>query len=579
MKKNLLLVCFLQLLVLLFFYSDIIIGANKYLMGIEHDGMKNYFMFSYYVKHFDQLFMHKGFAYPFGEYIFKSDSHPLLAIVFGVLGTMVPFIKNHTVGVLNFIMILNPIITAGILYKIFYFLKVKSSFAIIASVGIASLSPQFLLLTVGHYSQVYSFFIPLNILLVLKLFEQKEVKYTNKILWLILIGFLIHTYIGAMLVALNMSILLVQFFFLKMNRKLLMRFLLANLLPLAVIIILFLFDPIEGRPEFKINAYHRAAFCNVFLPRYSDFHFLYDWVFDFSFQNKYKWSVKGTYIGLASNIFIISFFLLMAVKLFKKQGREFFTKFGEINFVLLSSGILVLLYSFGLPTIVDNGFILGKIPFASQIIAVERFSYVFYYVICISSVVFFYRFCNKNKFQKAFVFGIISLFLFESYAMHAYIDAKIPGRANVLSEEIFDSYYDFDEWNIDISEYDAILPIPIYIRHFLPFTRGGSYSSEELSMALSVRTGLPLMAVFLSRPSVNNSQIVLNFVENPKDSSLIETYNNKRILVVHTNEINNKYEQDLISNLDTVLFSNGKIIVSEIETNSWFKKRKEDIDN
>lgn len=571
-RANNIIIAFLQFAILLFFYHDIIFHANQKMVCIDHDGLKNYYMLAYYVKYFSSIFTHRGFAYPFTEYLFKTDSHPILAIGLALMAKLWPAVSNHVIGILNLLLLLQPILTTVILFKIFEHKKVSLIPAGIAAIGIAALSPQFYLLTAGHYSQVYSFFIPLNLLLIFRFFENQKKKHLWHLSALIFIGFLFHAYTGAMLVMFNFFVAILLVLFKKNRRKQALYFAAASIVPVILMLIIYAFDPVTGRPDFEITAYYRAAFCNVFLPRCSDLLQVYQSVFNLSAQNAYRWSAIGTYVGLTSNIFILFVFAHTLWIVIRNKNAIKTNQVNTLDMIVLLSAIFVLLYAFGLPTIYDHGFLLGKIPFLSQIIALGRFSFVFYYVITLYATLYFVKFADKTWWKKAISYAIIALFLFESYALHAYVSSKIPEQQNVFDTHIFDVDYNFKQWKINPENYDAILPIPQYIRYFVPFTRSATLYSEELSLALSMRTGLPIMAVFLSRPSVPRAKTVLSFVENPTDPVVQETYKHKKILVVHTHEFNNHQERQFMNHLDTVIFDNGKVLVSEINTDAYFNK-------
>lgn len=556
----------LMLLCIMSFYSDIILHPNKYILATDNDGLKNAYMFAFYIKHNVGFFMHQGMAYPFGDYLFMTDSHPFFVIVLKIVGSIFPVVKEKPMAFLNLIMLLSSVITAGIYSILFHKNRIVDSVNILASVGITLMSAQFLLLTVGHYALSISIFIPLTMLLLTLYFESKRGYFILiSMLLLIITAFLIHAYQGAIAISLVFLFAIALFFQNRNKAFLLLSVIFIVMLFMAVIKIC---DPFADRVVLSATTYFRSGWQTVVLPKYSILNSVYDYFLSVNIPNSLSWHRIGTYVGLATIIFILAFIPVFIFKLFRKQVYELSRMFGFTNVAFFISSIILLLFASGYPTRFDNGFTFNYIPFIWQVAANGRFAFVFYYVATFMAVIFFSRVFNKRLYVVVVPVLLSALFIVEAYGMHMHLSRVMPAKLNMFNEKLFDDYYNYPQWDIDVKNYDAILPLPRYIVYFLPKMYEGTVSSEELSMATSMRTGLPLASVYLSRPSVSRGMIVTNLLDSVCDKQVIDTYSGKRLLAAYTNEFLNTQEANALSCTSDTVFWNDKFSILELNVDN-----------
>ena len=80
LKYPKLLLVTVTLLLLFLLFGNILIEPNSYLFGAGGDGLKSYYVTSYYVK-YDQGLKFTGMNYPYGEHVVFSGNQPMTAAV------------------------------------------------------------------------------------------------------------------------------------------------------------------------------------------------------------------------------------------------------------------------------------------------------------------------------------------------------------------------------------------------------------------------------------------------------------------------------------------------------------------
>ena len=98
----------IAILVVFFAYISVVLKPNTTMFGNENDGLKNYYTFSYFVnynKPTDVIL--SGMNYPFGEHIVFTDNIPILASLGSFLNQLGLPIAENTVGIINFLLLVN----------------------------------------------------------------------------------------------------------------------------------------------------------------------------------------------------------------------------------------------------------------------------------------------------------------------------------------------------------------------------------------------------------------------------------------------------------------------------------------
>src|SRR5690554_1164023 len=189
----------LSLLIVIVLYFPVFLNPNDIVFASAGDGIKNYYTYLFHAKYAHSFWEFQGMNYPFYEHIVYTDAQPLLSYIIHLLG-----LSDYGIGILNSLLLLSFPISAVLIYKVLKHYGVNTIWAICSGITIALFSPQIFRLT-GHLSLSYSFAIPLMWLLLIKITEHKNFKWTF-ILFLVLgIAFFTHPYLGLIMSVFGLS--------------------------------------------------------------------------------------------------------------------------------------------------------------------------------------------------------------------------------------------------------------------------------------------------------------------------------------------------------------------------------------
>jgi hypothetical protein len=151
--------------------------------------------------------------------------------------------------------------------------------------------------------------------------------------------------------------------------------------------------------------------------------------------------------------------------------------------------------------------------------------------------------------------------------MHKNFKAVAPDSANIYNRSIFDRIYGFNSWRIDYSKYDALIPIPMTLKYFLPFEKAGSDMCQQIVMATSYHTALPIAGMNLSRPSVTHAKKIRTLIEQDSLPYIASEYRNKRFLVIYVPDTTvTNGEKYLIKKCDSTLYVGKNFSVLSLKT-------------
>ena len=167
LRKGLLFTSILALLVILFFFGNILRNPNQTYFAPGGDGFKSYYGAIYHLECDSTYFKFEGMNYPYGESVFFTDNQPLLANTVKWISNNMVDIRENIVGIINLSMIFSVLIAAIFLFLLFNELAVCWWFASLASVGICMLSPQIGRMA-GHFSLSHLFWIPAMLYLIIR---------------------------------------------------------------------------------------------------------------------------------------------------------------------------------------------------------------------------------------------------------------------------------------------------------------------------------------------------------------------------------------------------------------------------
>ncbi len=508
---------------LIYFYGPILIAPNEFLFTKYGDGFSQYFNFTTYVKYSQSYFEHTVANYPYGEQIVYFDGQPFFAAVTKLLMNVFPFLGGYTAGIMNGLAMFAIWWTPLLLYGILSRLDVKPIFAVWGAMGIVFLEPQIFRLT-GHFSLSYCCAIPLTIYLLLRVYEQEKLR-----LW---IGFLVfsnlmwlytHPYLGLMCCLLTaMSF----FFYWCWNFRTVFRRLnyyilgfVSSILPVLIFqTVTKLTDKHTSKTE---DVYGLFEYCgapeDVFLPNHPPFKKtaseLVGWNLDQTWEG---WS----YVGLVT---IITLLLVLIIGIIKKitklkQGTES-TSHPAVK-ILFWASIPILLLSWAYPFI-QYPALLDYVQVITQFRSLGRFSWVFYYVSTLVSIYYIHRGAlflkaKKQGFLAALLLFVCPLlYMVEGYSAHAEVAENLDHYPNYFLEKNCPKVLKDGLAEINVADYQAILPLPYYYLGSGNFYRTVLGGTTHFSMLTSIYTGIPLATAFVARGDVWESRNLLQLFTAP----------------------------------------------------------------
>jgi len=563
---------FAALLAIILFYSyffgEALMSPNSYMHSAEHDGLKNYFTFSYHAANEGVSTDFTGMNYPFGENVIYTDNQPFIGFLVGWM----PFLKGYEVGFLNLFMYFSVLFAAYILWKIFNQLNVNTWIAAAGIFAIIILSPQFFRLK-AHYALSYMWVIPFTILLLLRFVQaENRLKYSILLFIFLSIVFLIHPYLGLMALIFAGTSVGLFFLFRKVNLKqAAISLSLVGGSALGFKLFLLLSDTHVDRTMQPSGLFENYAFLEtVFVPYISPFKGILSTIFPILHEQPYEgWG----YIGFATIIGLVALFLFWLKKLVlnRKKALEIFSH--PVSILLLAS-IFVLLFSMLIPMKWFEEETIYKLGFLNQFRSLGRFSWVFYYTAGVSVVLGLNYLLKTTKVKWKILTWTFVIFFpilngIEAFGMFEFFCPQIAKEKNLFRIENLDADFKHLISVAKAQDVDAILPLPFYHVGSEHTFRIGTANSLHKSMVLSYHTGLPLMGSFLSRTSMSETISIFSlFTPSYFRKASIPSLKGKTLLIFYTKEIIDQYE--------VFVLSKGKLVY-ENETCALYKVNYDDL--
>ncbi|MEO6168455.1 MAG: hypothetical protein ABIO46_05730 [Chitinophagales bacterium] len=555
-RINIALLVFLMLMVIAWCFGPMVLQPNLYYFSGGGDGIRNYYSLAYYVR-FDGGLHFTGMNYPYGEHVMYADLQLPVAFLLGLIQVHLFDVSLYSVAIINYIMFISLILSAVFIYLLLYELKVKWWFAIPAAIAITIVSPQLQRMT-GHYSLAYVFFTPMLLYILFRMQQSASmIKWMFLLSGMVFLFGLTHLYYLAMAGAFILAYVtvLVVFEFISF-RKISNRFLwmLAGfILPfIAIQGFMFFTDPITDRIKIPWGFFHSyASGASVFLPP------SWSYLRNFGLGGILSRTSRGyAYIGIVADLGIIfSVVLSVMYNLRKTTYQKNIPVIPVFLLIAVIASIPVLLFSMCLPWRWNMQELLNHFAFIRQFRALDRFAYVFYYVVSIFSAFILFWFIEALFKRRAIVTGsLVVLIVFVFWFADGWTNLKTLKDAYPASNyarEYFskDNYVNWlAEKGYAVNDFQAIFPLPFYHLGSEKIWIDHPVSMYASSWA-SLNTGLPIVSSYLGRTSVGQTCRLVQLVSDSlMEKALIpELKSDKPFLVVTTNEERTAYENLLLS--------------------------------
>jgi hypothetical protein len=511
-QKTALISGFISLVITYFLYKPYFVNSSEYLIGFGGDFLKNYFTPAYFVK-YDKGTWFSGMNYPYGEIVTFTDNQPILSWILSFLNTWFP-IADHTIGILNIMLVTAPMISAMILCRILKIHGLSVGFQIFGSIVIAFMAPQALRLH-GHYGLAYSWVIP-GIWYLLLMIEKYQLK---RWLWVaICAGFILfcgflHPYYAVIGVLFAGSYGLIRYIRTK-ELSLLIGYLVATLAALAVFLLIqSQMDPYSDRPKLPWGThYYHASLEGLLAPAFGPIQPLFQSVFNTAPEIEYE---RRIYLGLVFIIVILSgiyrFFWRIKWVINKKSLPGINLQMKDYLWI----SVLIFSVASGLMHDLFLDRLQEKVSAIAQFRTLGRFAWIIYYLMSVYAVFCMYRWYRLLKMKglpqvAGFIIFLLSIiWLYEAYTFQKHVSEPLFNSNIYFNKD--NQWIDFFEREkIDPDVYQAIWVNPIVLNGSEKVDRGRGHWTMKKAMQISYSTGLPIINIIMSRTS---AQMVSSFLE------------------------------------------------------------------
>jgi hypothetical protein len=539
--KGLLCTAILSFLAVCYWFGPILLHPSIYYMGLGGDGMQTYFQTLYHIQYDQDYWFQHSINYPHGESVFFTSTIPLIANFAKLFGTSAgPF----AIALINLFMILSPVAGALFLYAIFRHLRLPWLYGSICATGIAFLSPQIYRMS-GHYSLAWVFIIPAMIYLLLRFYDYPSLRKSIVISLLVFIACCTHLYyfvfFGMMSVAYWSVLFLtkdrgfgrISFALKHCTIQLITPFVLMQLL-------VYFSNPVNDRttmPGGYLTYVSNGS--GIFYP----FGMPYEWLVD-KIADPLQVEFEGVvYVGLAAMLGLAAIIIVQLYRIFKKRFRLItsVTDHKVLNIFFFVS-LFMLWLSFGYPFIHGRQHWLFHLGPFGQFRAAGRFAWLFFYVTNIIAVYRLYKLTiHRKKIIRYSILLIVPGFLLlDGYSVmeHSMRKNHFTNRIQELEDE--QNNLVENQWlnKIDSKKYQAILPLPFFHIGSENITLVPHDEKIVLeSYIVSLKTGLPIMAVSASRTSVSQSVDLISLLLDPtQKAGVLKNITDKRPLLLLVRE-------------------------------------------
>ena len=491
--------------------SHIVTEPWHILPSIGGDGAKNNLTYLYHSM-YGKGYWFDGMNYPYGEHIVYTDGMPLLSVLFASMGN----VSASTALTICWLLLgLSYVLAIAYIYKTLIHFRIGPLPAILCSGLIGVITPQLICIPHGHYALAFTCIVPMIFYWNIRYQETAKLKYC---LWFFILGcvtsFLHPYYAGMMLVWVGFYT--IGYFIFTRNVLTIKVKHIAPLLASVVCVVLIvvvtmkLTDPAKDRPTTPFipsESYtHIRQICSsAFSPI---------WQKIVSLKVIWKASNGGdgfTYPGLVTIVSVLLFAAYSANKNIKKVAPAISTSSSGFSPIWLFMALAVLAFSMGIPFIWHMQGLMKYFPFFKQFRALGRFSWIFYYIITVYSVVVIYAYHNRllsqGKKAMAYTLLILSISLW-SYEASGYISMsrKVSREASYNHDVIFSN--NEQNWisyladhHFTKNDFQAILALKFFHIGSEKLWVGDGAWSITLSSKAALQLHLPIIDVMMSRSS------------------------------------------------------------------------------
>lgn len=533
-------------------FPNISLNPNSSLFNVSNDGIKNYFTTLFYIN-YDEGNHFSGMNYPFGEHVVFTDNMPVLARPLQFLGSYFPWIKTHTLGIVNLCLLFSIVLSVYYIFKILTHYKVNPIYAILSALFVAFLSPQLNRIT-AHYGMGIIFYIPATIYYIIQYTHTSKKSNLLYIFIIITISVFFHLYNLAIVFIFSGFYVFWLLIFNKFSRNSIRQS--VWLFTVFVTSLIFsygfitLTDHVKDRPRQPYEALANEATLKDILT--NDVPLGHVLQFLTGSASPVISSEGKSYIGLVSILILLSLIIYFLQKLFrKKQGpSDEITGFTQSYRVFLAAAFCQLLFSMAIPFIFDRDFFIDRVSVFRHFRALGRFIWPFYYVIMIYCFVITFKIFliirSRMRPKLAYSFLVIVMLIwlvqYSAYytAFRNYDKNALTNYQNLYSKNEKNWQQWLSEKGYRTSDLQAVFGLPFFHASSEKIWIGqGNVGMNEYELCkLSLQTGIPVINNLMARTSWGQTFDIIQLLDGPFNKKAVLKYFDERpILVYHEKKV------------------------------------------
>lgn len=552
-KRGWFLALLLGLVVVFISWFPLVLHPDQYLFSADGDGLKNYYTYAYHIAYDEDLLEMKGMNFPYGESIFYTDGHPLLAEMLRTAGQVLPFVKSYPVGILNVILLLALALSFPVNFMLLRELKVKPALALLFAVVIGMMAPQIMRLS-GHLSLAYTLAIPLSWFWAIRALRFHHIRWSMALSLSITAWLFTHAYLGVMIV-------FFLFFFFVFHKK-------WSCLPAILVPLLLFFISIKtldhhaDRNDQALGFFqYNAELDDFLLPHHGPVNYL--------LKETLHLPIKQQYEGFAyPGFFFVAMLMPMLFFAWKKRSNLSKEAFHPALKSALIAAIVVFMFAMGWPFVFFPK-LLDHFPWIKAFRATGRFAWPLFYVYSAVCVVFIqYHYESRTNWKRTWKMAAI-VFIAGFQIMEGW--SAFPGAFadKDLAKNTLQPKTSFDS---NPQKYEAIIALPFFHGISESFSRPVNGDIFQHALSLSMRTGLPMFNAYLTRISMPESKSIIQLMSPDYCSKALHDHFSpeSKFLMICT-DVQLTMQESILRDRATWIETGPEYDVYEISWGDWMK--------
>lgn len=501
--------------ILVALFHKTVFNAGKISFAGGGDGLKSTFGTIYHLRHDTAFWQTDAMNYPFGESVFFTGNQVVFTNILKASQNITGIeLSEKAMGLSNLWILFSFVLCALFIYLILIELKLPWWYAVLGGILIALLSTQWERLS-GHYNLAVAFAFPVPIYILMRFYKRPSLITSILFGLYMLLITAKHLYFALIIIAL-ITPFWIHMLVSGLNGRgkwphALLHLGIQVIIPLLVFLIFSgMHDSATDRTAYPWGFYFsrmklEAVFLPIGLPHGS---FL-----EFSHHSK-----STAYVSLLGTVIFMVIAIRFFILLFKRKFQEAFLIGESKSFSWIFWGsVICLLLSFGLPFSPSYEKLLNYTGPLRQFRVPGRFVIPFYYVMTVTAFYLFWFWFKRTAFKGKVLVLVLAL-LFTAFESIMHIRAR-PRQYRHTFEQLNDWENELEQnrWinEHDWSEFQAIIPLPYFHIGTENYWIGDGSPVIEPAYFTSIKTGLPLNAVMLSRSSISQCLLNLDLVSEP----------------------------------------------------------------